>query len=159
MATVTIKNTDRLIKRLNKLSELKVEDTMKKAVSLVEAQAKLLAPSNMGTLKNSIHMSINKGSNNIEGRVFTSLEYAPYVEFGTGIKGNGSYPYKTKGLKLSYRNTPWVYTPDDGETFYTTRGQRAQPFMYPALKNNEKRIKQMFKDTLKENIRSSIKGG
>ncbi len=156
---VTIKNTDRLIKKLDKLGNLNVEETMKKAVSLVEAQAKLLAPSETGALKNSIHMSVEKNNKSTKGRVYTSLEYAPYVEFGTGIKGSGSYPYKVKGLNLSYRNTPWVYTPDGGETFYVTRGQKAQPFMYPALKNNERRIKQMFKDSLKENVRSSIKGG
>lgn len=130
---------------------------MSQATAVVHAQAKLLAPNDTGNLAGSIHMEVKEGKNNIEGRVFTNLSYAPYVEFGTGSKGSGTYPYKIKNLKLSYRSTPWVYSPDGGESFYFTHGQVAQPYMYPSLKNNEKYIKGLFKDGTKDAIRKSCK--
>lgn len=159
MATVTIKNVDRLVKRLNKIADMDLKKKMVQATKVVHAQAKTLAPVNTGNLAASIHMEVNKKGENMEGRVYTNVQHAPYVEFGTGIKGNGSYPYKIKGLNLSYRDTPWVFTPDGGETFYRTKGQVAQPFMYPALKQNEKYIKQLFKKGIQTELKSVCKGG
>ncbi len=159
MATVTIKNIGRLTKHLNEIANIELKDKMVDATKIVHAQAKLLAPVNTGNLAGSIHMEVKQHNKNVEGRVYTNLQYAPYVEFGTGIKGNGSYPYKIDGLNLSYRDTPWVFTPDGGETFYRTKGQVAQPFMYPALKRNEKYIKQLFKSGVQTELKSICKGG
>ena len=159
MATVEIKNLDRLLKRFNNIANTDVKDTMVKATMLVHAQAKDLAPSNTGNLRGSIHQEVKTRGKTVEGRVFTNVQYAPYVEFGTGTKGNGSYPYTIKGVSLNYRNTSWTYTPDGGETFYRTNGQIAQPYMYPALKRNEKTIKQLFKNEVKAKIDKQCKGG
>lgn len=155
----TIKGLERLLSRLNNIGNIDLEDTMKKATTLVHARAKELAPKDTGNLRASIHMETKKLTKTIEGRVFTNVQYAPYVEFGTGSTGNGSYPYKIDGLNLSYRDTPWVYTPDGGETFYRTNGQVAQPYMYPALKRNEKTIKAMFKEGVHTKLKSNCKGG
>lgn len=153
METVTFKGINSLIKKFNNVSNLsEVKDTMVKAIVLVHAQAKTLAPAgNTGNLRGSIHQEVKEKKNSIEGRVFTNVQYAPYVEFGTGSKGNGTYP--KKDISLSYRDTPWVYTPDGGENFYRTNGQVAHPFMYPAIKQNEKKIKNMFKEALKNNLK------
>ena len=159
MATVTVKNVDRLIQRLNNIAGMDLKSIMVKATNVVHAQAKNLAPVDTGNLAGSIHQEVNVKGENLEGRVFTNVQYAPYVEFGTGIKGNGSYPYDIEGIDLEYRDTPWVYTPDDGETYYRTEGQVAQPFMYPALKENEKYIKDLFKNGVKDNLRENCKGG
>jgi len=145
MATVTIKNVDRLIQRLNKMANMELEDTVKKATTLVHGQAKALAPVDTGNLAGSIRMEVKKKDQSIEGRVFTNVQYAPYVEFGTGVKGNGSYPYEVEGLKLTYHES-WG-------------GMPAQPYMYPALKQNEKIIKQLFKDGVKTELKSCCKGG
>lgn len=155
----TIKNVDRLLKRLNNIANTDVKDTMVKATNLVHAQAKLNAPADTGNLRGSIHQEVKVRGQEVVGRVFTNVNYASYVEFGTGSKGSGTYPYKVKGLNLSYRNTPWVYTPDGGETFYRTEGQVAQPYMYPAFKKNEKRIREMFKTEVKAKIDKQCKGG
>lgn len=132
---------------------------MVKATSLVHAQAKTLAPVDKGNLRGSIHQEVKQNAQIITGRVFTNVQYAPYVEFGTGSKGTGTYPYKIDGLNLSYRDTPWVYTPDGGETFYHTEGQVAQPYMYPALKRNEKYIKQLFKEGVHTELKQNCSGG
>ena len=83
----TVKNTDRLLKRLNNIANVDVKKTMEKATLMVHAQAKLLAPADTGNLRESIHQEVKTTSNSVEGRVFTNVQYAPYVEFGTGIKG------------------------------------------------------------------------
>ena len=155
MASIEIKGIERLTRILNNTAEMDLTEKMTKATSLVHGQAKSLAPVRTGDLAGSIHEDVKKLPTGIQGRVFTNKTYAIYVEFGTGIKGRGSYPYKIKGVSLAYRGTSWVYTPDGGETFYRTKGQVAQPYMYPALKRNEKYIKRLFK----EGVQEKLKGG
>ena len=145
MATVTIKNIDRLTRKFNKIANMELEEPMKKAIVLVHGQAKELAPVDTGNLAGSIHSELNKRKAQLEGRVYTNLEYAPYVEFGTGIRGNGSYPYNIKGLDLTYHEE-WA-------------GMPAQPYMYPALKNNERTINNFFKDGVITKLKESCKGG
>lgn len=145
MATVTIKNIDRLKQRLNKIADMELNEKMTEAVTLVHGQAKALAPVDKGNLAGSIRMEIKKNNKELEGRVYTNTQYGPYVEFGTGIKGNGSYPYDIDGLKLAYHET-WA-------------GMPSQPYMYPALKENEKYIKNLFKDGVKNNLAKNCKGG
>ena len=150
MASIKIKNVDRLLYKLNKISDMDLEDTMNKATLLVHAEAKILAPVDTGNLAGSIHPKVAHVGTVLQGKVYTNVTYAPYVEFGTGSKGNGTYP--NKKVQLSYRSTAWVYTPDGGETFYRTNGQVAQPFMYPALSRNKKKIREMFKVGVDKNL-------
>ncbi len=155
MASITLKGVDSLIHKLNNISQMEqVKECMNKAVTIVHAQAKLLAPVDTGGLASSIHPKVITEGNKIIGKVYTNLNYAPFVEFGTGSKGNGTYP--NAKVKLTYRSTPWVYTPN-GEDFYYTEGQVAQPYMYPAIKQNEKKIKAMFKDALHTNLQKNCK--
>ena len=156
MATITIKGIDSLVQKLNNVSQTKqVKECMDKAVLMVHAQAKLLAPVDTGGLAGSIHPKVITEGNKVIGKVYTNLNYAPFVEFGTGIKGKGTYP--NKNVKLTYRSTPWVYTPNGGEDFYRTEGQVAQPYMYPAIKQNEKKIKAMFKEALHTDLKNNCK--
>lgn len=163
MATITIKNVDRLTRKLTKLSNIELNDAMNDALKIVHGQAKSLAPVNKrgggGTLAGSIHMDKKKTADGLEGRVYTNMEYAPYVEFGTGIKGDGTYPYKIKGLNLTYKDKGWVYWSENDEKYIYTTGQVAQPFMYPALKDNEKLIVKKFKNGAKNEIINCCKGG
>lgn len=138
---------------------MELRDTMNKATQLVHGQAKALAPVDKGQLAGSIHMQVKETSDAIEGRVYTNLEYAPYVEFGTGIKGNGTYPYQIEGLRLEYRDKGWAYFDEDKGEWIYTKGQEAQPYMYPALKENEKTIKRMFKDGVHAKLKQNCKGG
>lgn len=153
----TVKNIERLLSKFNNIAKMDLKKTMVQATKVVHAQAKNLAPVDTGNLAGSIHMGVKAKANKIEGRIFTNLEYAPFVEFGTGSNGNGTYPYKVKGLNLSYRDTAWVYS--DGEKFYHTNGQVAQPYMYPALKQNKKYIRRLFKDGVHTQLKRNCKGG
>lgn len=159
MATLTVKGIDRLTKRFNKIAALELRDTMNDATKLVHGQAKDLAPVDKGQLAGSIHMQVKATDNAVEGRVYTNVEYAAYVEFGTGIKGNGTYPYQVEGLSLEYRDKGWAYFDEDKDEWIYTKGQEAQPYMYPALKENEKTIKKMFKDGVHTKLKQNCKGG
>lgn len=137
MAQITIKGTKELQNLLKNVGTAPIERTIKKITVEVQGQAKGLAPVDTGTLRNSIKM--NYDSNKKEGKVYTNNEYATYVEFGTGIRGNGSYPDSNKNLTY---NQNW-------------KGQVAQPYMYPALQHG----KSLVTETLKQEIAKEIKGG
>ena len=159
MANVTIKGIDRLTQRLNKIANMELRTAVNKATQLVHGQAKTLAPADTGQLRGSIHMQVKDTGKEIQGRVYTNVEHAPYVEFGTGIKGNGTYPYQVEGLNLEYKNKGWAYYDEDKGEWIYTKGQKAQPYMYPALKQNEKTIKKILKDGVHTKLKENSKGG
>lgn len=159
MASVTIKGVDRLTQRFNNIAKMELRGAVNKATQLVHGQAKALAPADTGLLRESIHMQVKDTGNAVEGRVYTNVEYAAYVEFGTGIKGNGTYPYQIEGLSLEYKDKGWVYYDEDKEKKIYTTGQKAQPYMYPALKENEKTIKQILKSGVHTQLKANSKGG
>ena len=138
---------------------MELKSAVNKATQLVHGQAKALAPADTGQLRGSIHMQVKDKGNEIEGRVYTNVEYAAYVEFGTGIKGNGTYPYQVEGLNLEYKNKGWAYYDEDKGEWIFTKGQKAQPYMYPALKQNEKTIKAILKQGVHTKLKENCKGG
>ena len=156
---ISIKNSDRLLKKFTNIENMDLTDVMSECTLLVEGQAKELCPVKTGDLRGSIHPEVKKRGKTFAGRVFTQKWYAPYVEFGTGPKGSGTYPYVIKGFKLKYRATAWSYTPDEGQTFIWTRGQKAQPYMYPALQMHKEHIKKKISDAIAEQIAKNTGGG
>ena len=138
---------------------MELRSTVNEATKLVHGQAKALAPADTGLLRESIHMEVKTAGEELQGRVYTNCEYAASVEFGTGIKGDGTYPYEVEGLSLEYKNKGWAYLDEDTGEWIYTKGQKAQPYMYPALKNHEKTIKRMFKDGVKTELKQNCKGG
>lgn len=117
---------------------------MGKACALVERSAKQKAPKGAGDLRRSITSEvITEGaamtSDSIAGVVFTPLEYAPYVEYGTGL-------FAEEGGR---QDVPWCYQDDKGE-WHTTSGQHPQPFMRPALNENREKINRILMEALKD---------
>lgn len=138
---------------------MELKTAVNKATQLVHGQAKALAPVDKGGLAGSIHMQVKDTGKEIQGRVYTNLEYAPYVEFGTGVTGNGTYPYQVEGLNLEYKNKGWAYYDEDKGEWIYTKGQKAQPYMYPALKEHEKTIKTILKQGVHTKLKENCKGG
>lgn len=102
-----------------------IEEGLRKACIVVQDAAKVKCPVDDGQLRQSITYKIEE----CKGIVGTDVEYAPYVEYGTGI-------YATQG---GGRTTPWVYQDAKGE-YHTTRGMKAQPFLMPAAEENLQEI-------------------
>lgn len=152
MAAIRILGIEHLNNRLERMHNIEaVKEAMNKSVLMVHGQAKELCPVDTGNLRSSIHPKVIIQGPNVIGKVYTNVNYAPFVEFGTGSVGSGTYP--DPKVNLTYRSTPWTYTPDGGETFYRTSGQVAKPFLYPAIKSNKTRINNIFKEALKNDIR------
>jgi HK97 gp10 family phage protein len=112
---------------------------MGKACALVERSAKQKAPKGNGELRRSITSKIEVDGDDMVGVVFTPLEYAPYVEFGTGL-------FAEKGGR---QDVPWCYQDDKGE-WHTTSGMHPQPYMRPALDENREQITRIFKEGLND---------
>ncbi|MBQ0088117.1 MAG: HK97 gp10 family phage protein [Prevotellaceae bacterium] len=81
---IQVQGENSIFDKLNKLSDTsKIEGAMNNAVLRIERDAKINAPVDTGALRNSIASTVETGSGVIEGIVYTPLEYAPYVEYGT----------------------------------------------------------------------------
>lgn len=130
--SIEFEGVEELLKSLDRmLSPEKIEKALMKSCALVERAAKQKAPKDSGELRRSITSEVK----NKVGYVFTPLEYAPYVEYGTGLfaeKGGRQY-------------VPWHYKDDEGE-WHTTSGQHPHPFMRPALEENREQILEFFKE-------------
>lgn len=101
-----------------------------------EGYAKDLCPVDVGTLQNSISHAVDEGEQ--AAYIGSDLEYAPYVELGTGIYAEGG----------GGRPTPWVYQDAKGN-WHWTRGNPAQPFLTPAVKDHAQTYHNIIEDELK----------
>ena len=121
-----------LLKRIDGMcSETNISAAIGKACALVEGEAKKKAPKDTGALRRSISSTV-KGT---EGIVFTPLEYAPYVEYGTGL-------FAEKGGR---KDVPWYYKDEEGK-WHRSSGQHPHPYMRPALNENREEILRLIKE-------------
>lgn len=148
---------DSLLKKLNKLGgnvdELLVQ-SIGKQTKLVQGDAKDLCPVDTGDLRGSIKMKVKATKRKIVGIVYTNSDHAAYVEFGTGRVGERTN--KNTKVNVSYKQDKWLANiPDIGPRW--VEGQPAQPYLYPALKNNEERIIENIKEDVRKAIREVSK--
>jgi HK97 gp10 family phage protein len=135
---VEIENLEAVVNLLeNTFDDEKVKRALGKACAVVEASAKTKAPKGTGELRRSITSEVRTVNGDPVGVVFTPLEYAPYVEYGTGL-------FAEEGGRT---DVPWRYQDDKGE-WHTTSGQHPHPYMRPALNENRKKIAQILKEGL-----------
>ena len=130
--SIEVKGVDSVIERLEGIvDERKLTLALGKACALVERSAKQKAPKGTGELRNSITSKVEGDT----GIVYTPLEYAPYVEFGTGL-------FAENGGR---QDVPWNYQDDEGN-WHSTSGMEPQPYMRPALNENREKIKRILKE-------------
>lgn len=162
---ININGLEVVVDRLEKLaSREKAEGAVKEATLFVVAEVRKNAQqiAKSGELAKSIDFR----RDGLSGIVFTPLQYAPYVEYGTGLFATG----KGGGRK----EVPWVYVEgQEGESgraktihtkqsaieaveflrekglkAYMTYGQHPQPYMRPALDDNKDTIIQILGEAL-----------
>ncbi|WP_260464883.1 HK97 gp10 family phage protein, partial [Streptococcus pneumoniae] len=120
------------------------------AIKVVQADARRLGPMNDGELITSIKTRAKMDGDRAIGEVYTNLKDAPYVEFGTGPKGQASHSGISPEVSVTYKAHPWYVHEDQinvgsyhfqkiGE-FYKMYGQSAQHYLYPALRDNQERV-------------------
>lgn len=133
-----------LDKVLQSLDDLADTDNLVKALgdacAIVEADAKKRAPKDTGELRRSITSEIEATGSTINGVVYTPLEYAPYIEYGTGLfAANGG----------GRQDVPWNYQDDKGN-WHSTNGMKPNPFLIPALDDNREQIIKILEGALKK---------
>jgi HK97 gp10 family phage protein len=112
-----------------------LERAMGKACAIVERDAIKKAPKGAGDLRRSIQSRVENDGHEVVGIIFSPLEYAPYVEYGTGL-------FAESGGRT---DVPWVYCDDEGN-FHSTSGMKPHPYMRPALNENREKILEIIKE-------------
>ena len=130
---------NKLNKKLENLTSVQTaEKAMTTSVLLLERDAKEECPVDTGALRRSITSEVTSSDKRVTGRVFTPVEYAPWVHYGTGI-------YSPEGRT----DVPWKYQDEKGD-WHTTYGQKPNPSMDRALYKNEGTIQEIFKKEYEE---------
>jgi HK97 gp10 family phage protein len=133
--SVKLEGTEAIFENLDKLIDPEeMKQRMAQACALVERTAKQKAPKGNGALRRSITSKVETIGGSVQGIVFTPLEYAPYVEYGTGL-------FAENGGR---KDVPWSYKDDKGE-WHSTSGMKPHPYMRPALTENTEAIKRILK--------------
>ena len=99
-----------------------------------EGYAKKLCPVDTGNLRNSITHTVDEEEP--AAYIGSNAEYAAYVELGTGKYVSGGRP------------TPWVYQDEKGN-WHRTHGQKAQPYLKPAVSDHANTYRKIIEDELK----------
>ena len=107
MINYTLIGLNELTLKLEERVNDSIEESLGKACALVEREAKEKAPKGNGALRRSITSEVKDN----EGVIFTPLEYAPYVEYGTGL-------FAEEGGR---QDVPWHYKDDEGN-WHSTSG-------------------------------------
>lgn len=163
---------DSLIAKCRKLYGARTNEFVGQAVlhaakTVVQPEAKLRAPGNEGELRNSIRVRLKVNGNKISSEIFTNSDHGSYVELGTGPKGQANHSGISPEVSVSYRSSPWYVHEDQinvghyhfqkmGE-FYKMYGQPAQPYLYPALKDNHDRVSRSISKYVSRKIREQIR--
>lgn len=133
--SIQVDGIEKVLKAIGEpLSDDKISQLLDMAGLYVERSARRRAPKDTGALRRSI-------SHRVEGNtcfVFSPLEYAPYVEYGTGL-------FAENGGR---QDVPWLYKDDEGKG-HITSGQHPYPFLRPALEARRCDIIRLFKEAMR----------
>lgn len=132
--SIEFRGLDEVLESLENIADTSgIEAALNKCCALVERTAKQKAPKDTGELRRSITSKVE----NLEGVVYTPLEYAPYREYGTGL-------FAENGGRM---DVPWNYQDDEGN-WHSTSGMKPHPFMRPALDENKDQIIEILKGAI-----------
>lgn len=119
-ATSTFKPVDLI--RIQQLFVPKIVAAVTDGCGAVVTEAQAIAPVLSGEFHDSIHTaSVQLVGTVVSGTVTASAPHSEFVEFGTGVRGEGTYPGELP--------EGWVYDHKD----QNWQGHAAQPTMRPAL--------------------------
>lgn len=112
--------------KLDRLVQIQVLKKLVLAAELVTSSAKALCPVDTGRLRDSLHYKLDPFK--LRVLIGTNVDYAPYVEFGTGESGvrRGGFKALSGNVNVSSRST------------------KAKPFLRPALYENRSEIRKII---------------
>ena len=141
LTPASIRNAIKEVEKFRKdlmlaLSRL-VERLVEQGVEVAKMEIVSIGAVYDGDLYDSIYGTYNPETH--IGTIYTDCEYAVYVEYGTGIRGENSPHPEPNGYqydKNGHGADGWVYKGEDGQ-FHWTDGMPARPFMYNTLRELE----------------------
>lgn len=134
--SVKIEGLEEIFKQIDeKCGVDKLSNSMEVACALVVREAVKKAPKDTGELRRSIASRVEENDGELVGIVYSPLEYAPYIEYGTGL-------FAEDGGRL---DVPWNYQDDEGN-WHSTSGMKPQPFLKPALEENREQIIEILRE-------------
>lgn len=145
------------------VSDVSKAEYIQEAGQFVRSAAVLNAPAESGYLRQNIFDDFEVKDGSVVSEVYTNVEYGTYVELGTGPRGAANHTGISPDVVPTYTMDPWwihesqidigiagkygwsfIETPQG--KFYKCYGQPAKPFLYPALKDNEKEVVEIAKN-------------
>jgi len=151
--TVTLDQyIDELDDMYAKVNEALADSIGPEVSAVMYANAVKNAPVDTGRLRQSLTegraiIERDDGKGEVIIGATTNIEYATYVEYGTGIKGDPSVPHVPKAFWWSL-NPDWVEGMPESTKFIKWYAQSPNPFMGRALTQTEKVAMKMIKDGL-----------
>lgn len=138
---------DELQRKLETLRHLendpRVDRALGRGAARMQSAVKMLTPVDTGNLRNKIFLDHKKQN---EWSVETNVEYAPYVEFGTGRLGDPTVPHTSK--------ESWVYYSEKLRKFITTHGQKPVGMFRKGFKNSHEAVYKIVRKEVEEIIRN-----
>ncbi len=144
---------ERLIKKLQNIEKITLEQSMEKACKYVQDEARKRVPVDTSELQKSINHKVTATPKQALGVVYTNNEYAVYVEFGTGPTGQSHHDGISPEVNVRYSPDGWRYFDENTQQWVYTKGQKAQPYLYPAIHYNHDKIISFLSKELNEVLR------
>ena len=124
------------LRKLNSKKTEKLKKITELSVHKIASGARARVPRVTSRLYTSIRPIM--GKNRLSGRVWTNVEYAPYVEFGT-IE-NVEVPLELTEYAMQFK----------GRGIRKKGGRKAKPFLYPAFKEEEPKYIEAIKKVMQQ---------
>lgn len=134
---ITADYSEAVLKAMRKQVEKALEECGLVAEGYAQVELTEKKAVDTGNLRNSITHKVIVDGKVRRCYIGTNVEYAPYIEFGTG-----AYAEKGDG-----RRTSWTYKDGKGK-WHRTNGMAPRPYLRPAVAYHIKEYEQIIKDNL-----------
>lgn len=125
---ITKDNRDRCLQEIQQALHKSLEECGLVAEGYAKTNLTRQHAVDTGNLRNSITHKVVPSEKAVY--IGTPVEYAPYIEFGTGVNYEGG------------RRTSWVYKDKNG--WHMTNGMKARPYLKPALEEHRSEYQKIF---------------
>lgn len=148
-----VEGLESLLKKLNTLSadaDKIVDNALYQGAQKIQGDAKRLIKAKDAFDTGRLHGSIEVERISSGYSIGTNLEYAPYIEYGTGPLGDPAVPHTTRKY--------WRYKDENGN-WHTSHGMKARPYLRPAFNTNKKYVAKLVRSRLLNVLRQKMSGG
>lgn len=141
-----IKELNAYKRELSQKARILVQRLVEAGVEIARQEVKVLGAFDSGELHDSLDgLMYTDGAHGI---IFTNCGHAAFVEFGTGIVGEGS-PHPTMPWQYdvnAHGEAGWVYYDEKQGRFRWTKGMPSRPYMYLTARRLEERVEAIARE-------------